>query len=111
MDGSLQTPAPIEVIDLDSCVPEFCSCHDFGAMELRYPVSRIVIALPAILSPSRLQQSTRLSRSTLDAVEDLARKERRDYASNRYKRLREIDLNARVHARDSPRRSPRLQRT
>jgi len=111
VDAPLQTPAPIEVIDLDSCDPEFCSCHDFGAMEVRYPVSRIVFGLPAVLPPSRLQQSSEMSRSTLDVAEDGARKERREYASNRYKRHREIDLNARVLARASPRRSLRLQRS
>jgi len=108
VDGFLQTPTPIEVIDLDSYEPKFCSCNVLGAMEVRYSVSRIVFALPAIPSSTRIQQSTMMSGTTLDAAKDVAREERRVYSSNRYKRLREIDLNSRVLARASPRRSPRL---
>jgi len=111
VDGFLQTPTPIEVIDLDSYEPKFCSCNVLGATQVQYPVSRIVFALPAIPSSTRIQQSTLISGSTLDAAEDEGREERRVYSSNRYKRLREIDVNARVLARASPRRSPRLQRS
>jgi len=99
---------PIEVIDLDTYEPKYCSCPMSNANVVASRPFRIVFAIPAT-SPRRREDDYILqSLSDVDAVEFEAREKLRLYFARRYRRLRLATLVARTRARVSPRRSPCL---
>jgi len=106
--GTLTASARVEVIDLYTYQPKFCSCPMLKDNVVPSPPFRIVFGILATNPKVSRDVSTHELHNSVDAAEFPAREELRLYFAPCYRRLRHATLVARALARVSSRKAPRL---